>query len=322
MAGDPQASQINLLRHQYTELSAGKYKKKKSSVKSRQANHKNHGSENSQFPSQHKKQFDVKNAHQNKERCSKYGDSIHVEVFQCPAKKFQYKACHKFGHFTSLCYQKKQAPFKSRKPKAHQLHTGAVYAKESAIHSQSKDYSSSNDSFCLQIKLQCTQANLQMIPKPAHLITNLAYRLKSNHTRNLYLRARLDTCGDVNIIPASMYQLVFKDPGMKKLAPNKLEIGTYTMDTVKIIGSCMFYLVHTDTKKLIDVTFFLAVNDGSMLSFCKTTFMQGLIQPRTRLDYLPPRASLITSSADTPRKLILHYVYRSRKCLLKDLHMK
>ena len=30
--------------------------------------------------------------------------------------------------------------------------------------------------------------------------------------------------------------------------------------------------------------------------------MFGLIQPRTRLDYLPPRASLITSSADHPKK--------------------
>ena len=126
VSGDPQAVQINLLRHQHTELPAGKYKKKKSSVKPRQS--KNHGNENSQVPSQHKKWFDVTNANQNKERCSNCGDSIHMEGFQCPAKKFQCKACHKFGHFTNLCYQKKQAPFKSRKPKAHQLHAGAVYA--------------------------------------------------------------------------------------------------------------------------------------------------------------------------------------------------
>ena len=34
----------------------------------------------------------------------------------------------------------------------------------------------------------------------------------------------------------------------------------------------------------------------------------GLIQPRPRLDYLPPRASLITSSADHPKKTkaVLH----------------
>ena len=44
------------------------------------------------------------------------------------------------------------------------------------------------------------------------------------------------------------------------------------------------------------------MNDGSVLLSCKTTLMFGLIQPRTRLDYLPPRASLITSSADYPKK--------------------
>ena len=106
VAGDPQAAQINLLRHQCTELPAGKYKKKKSSVKSRQSNYKQHGSENSQVQSQHKKQFDVKSAHQTKDRCSKCGDSAHVEGFQCPAKRFWCEACHKFGHFTSSYHQK------------------------------------------------------------------------------------------------------------------------------------------------------------------------------------------------------------------------
>ena len=173
----------------------------------------------------------------------------------------------------------------------HQLQAGTVYAIDSAICGHSEDYLSSEDSFCLQVKVKYTQANLQRIPRPTHHITNLAYRLKPHHTRNLYLRARLDTYVDVNIMPASVYGLVLQDPSMKKLAPSSLEIGTYTTDTVKTVGSCMFYLVHLDTKKLMDVTL-----------LCKTTSMLGLIQPRTRLDYFPPRASLITSSADHPKK--------------------
>ena len=103
-------------------------------------------------------------------------------------------------------------------------------------------------------------------------------------------------------MPVCMYRLVFEDPEIKKLASSSLEIGAYTTDTIKIAGSCMFYLVHPDTKKLMNVTFFVAVNDGSMLSSCKTILMLGLIQPRTRLDYLPSRASLITSSADHLKK--------------------
>ena len=59
-----------------------------------------------------------------------------------------------------------------------------------------------------------------------------------HENRNLYLRARLDTCADVNIMPASVYKLVFHDPNLEKLIPNKLQIGTYTNDTVKIVGTC------------------------------------------------------------------------------------
>ena len=56
----------------------------------------------------------------------------------------------------------------------------------------------------------------------------------------MYLRARLDTCADINLMPASVYQLVFKDPKMQKLTPSNLQVGTYTTESVKIVGSCKF----------------------------------------------------------------------------------
>ena len=114
-------------------------------------------------------------------------------------------------------------------------------------------------------------------------------------------------------MPASVYKLVFNDPEMKELAPSTLEIGTYTTDTVNIVGSCLFYLVHPDTKKLQEVTFSFAQNDGSVLLSCTTTSVLGLIQPHTRLDYLPPRASLVTSSVDHPKKTTRVYVHSQGK---------
>ena len=59
-------------------------------------------------------------------------------------------------------------------------------------------------------------------------------------------------------MPASVYKLVLNDPELKKLTPSNLEIGTYTTYTVKIVGSCLFHLVHLDTKKLQEVTFYVA----------------------------------------------------------------
>ena len=70
---------------------------------------------------------------------------------------------------------------------------------------------------------------------------------------------------DVNIISACIYELVFKEPDCKKLAPSKLEIGTYTTYTVRSVGSCVFDLVHPGTKCLQEVTFHMASNDGSVL---------------------------------------------------------
>ena len=73
-------------------------------------------------------------------------------------------------------------------------------------------------------------------------------------------------------MPASLYKLVFQDPDCKKLAPSKLEIGTYTTDTVRLVGSSMFYLVHPDTKCLQEVTFYVTSNNGSvLLSWCDHT---------------------------------------------------
>ena len=141
-----------------------------------------------------------------------------------------------------------------------------------------------------------------MSPTPSHFITNLANKLKPHQTRNQYLRARLDTCTDANILQASVYKLVLNDPELKDLAPSNLEIGTYTHQYCEDYRIFSFYLVHQDTKMLQEETFYVAKYDGSVLLSCTTTLALGLIQPCTRLDYSPSRVSLITSSLDHPRK--------------------
>ena len=60
--------------------------------------------------------------------------------------------------------------------------------------------------------------------------------------------------------------------------------------------------MHPDSKKLTEMIFYIASNEGSILLSCNTSLTLGLIQSRPRLDYSPPRASSITSNADHPRK--------------------
>ena len=269
VAGDLQATQINLMQHQRTELPTNRHNKKRRPT----GRPKQYKATENAAANQVKKSYDNKKPHRATNHCNKCGDSIHVQGFQCPAKKYQCKVCNKYGHFSSLCYQKKpQVHHKNscRNPKAHQLHAGPMYAQDSANHCYFKA-SSSDESFCLQLQAQSNQAEGMQIPQPVHLIMNLVYCLKPHHTRNMYLQAWLDTCANVNIMSASVYQLLFKDLEMKKIKPCKIQISTYTADMVKIIGSCIFNIVLPDTKKLVPVTFYIANNDGSVILSYKTT---------------------------------------------------
>ena len=95
-AGDLLTAQIHLMHHQCTKLLARNYNKHKKLTKQRPQNHK---------PEQMaKKSFDLQKLEKPSDKCTTCSDTSHTKGFQCPAKNFQCKVCHKFGHFTSVCY--------------------------------------------------------------------------------------------------------------------------------------------------------------------------------------------------------------------------
>ena len=192
----------------------------------------------------------------------------------------------------------------SRIPNAQQLSVGALYTQHDADRSSSD--SEKEDTFCSQMKIQKTKIFCPDVPKPTYLMANLAYHLQEHHQRNQYLQARLDTCTDVNLMPMALYSLMFKDPSLKKLTPSNMEIETYTNDVVRIIGMCYFYTVHPMSKKLMKILFFVAKENGSILLSCRTTMELGLIKPCAHIDYLPPKARLLTSTCDQPSKTRMH----------------
>ena len=189
------------------------------------------------------------------------------------------KACKKYGHFTSLCFSK-------QKKSAYQITAEEI---ENHSASETDEDSYSDDSFILhqmKAEINLSQAKSKM-PKKTHLIANIPYRIKQHQSHHKYLRVQLDTCADVNIMPRSVYQMIFNDPKVKQLAPNDMHIlGLH------------FYMLHPDTKKPHTVTFYIASNEGSVLLSYTTLFALDLIQTRPQLDYLPPQAKLITSAAD------------------------
>ena len=144
-------------------------------------------------------------------------------------------------------------------------------------------------------------SNQAETPAPQHLITNVVYKLKPIQKKTPYLRARIDTCTDANILPVSVYGLIYDDPDCKKLAPSSKEIGTYTTDKIKIIGSLELLAVHPDTNCLIGITFQVTSHEGSVVLSCVTTLELDLIQPCNNLENsIPSSASLISNKADYP----------------------
>ena len=123
--------------------------------------------EKQRVPQEHKK-YNNYQACTSQEICTKCGDSQHIEGYRCPASKQQCRNCHKYGHFSRLCYKKREFEHKSslesRSPKAHQLQICSVCMQDS-ICCQSEDLSSSKDSLCLQLKVKSTQVEIK-IPAP------------------------------------------------------------------------------------------------------------------------------------------------------------
>ena len=171
-----------------------------------------------------------------------------------------------------------QACLSLENPKHNNFEQEALYTHHDAD-SNGSELSDIDESFCLQMKVQKTQSSHPQVPKPVYLMTNLVYHLQLHHKQNQYLHARLDTCADVNLMPMAVYQLMFKDPSLRKLTPSTMEIETYMNDVVKIIGTCQFYLVHPESKELIKVIFFVTKENGSVLLSCRTTMALGLIKP-------------------------------------------
>ena len=89
------------------------------------------------------------------------------------------------------------------------------------------------------------------LPKKTHLIANLPYWIKQHQSHHKYLRVHLDTCVDVNIMPKSVYQMMFNDPDVKHLADNDISLEVYVMPA-RIVGGRLL-LKHTDETAMSEV---------------------------------------------------------------------
>ena len=144
VAGDLQASQISLMWHQGTELQTNRHNKKRRPV-NKQRHHK---VPENQVTGQVRKHYDNKIVHKNNtDVISMVTQFIH-RGFNALLRNTNVK-CHKYGHFPSLYYQKKNQAHHNnsqRNCKVLELNAGPAYVQDSSICSHSEE-SNSNESF-------------------------------------------------------------------------------------------------------------------------------------------------------------------------------
>ena len=105
-------------------------------------------------------------------------------------------------------------------------------------------------------------------------------------------------------MPESVYKLVFNDLQTAKLAKNNIDLTVYTRHSVDLIGKCTFYMLSKGTKQPIKVEFYIAKEEGSVLLSWETVLQLQLLNVKPTLEYLPPRAMLISSAANHPKREI------------------
>ena len=186
---------------------------------------------------------------------------------------------------------------------AHQLQIGRYSAKDSLDNQEDTDVSESEDSFCLQMQIKKSQADQESCDTQ-HLETNLHYIVKLYGKKTRILRAKIDTCSNTNIMPASTYKIIYNDPDCLKLQPSeKKGIQTYTKQKIPVIGSCELFVLHSDDQCFHKVKFQVVSVEGSVTISCATSINLNLIQIPKQLDTnIPHSARLIYSSVDAPGK--------------------
>ena len=124
--------------------------------------------------------------------------------------------------------------------------------------------------------------------------------MKPHGKRTKFLRARIDTCLNANVMPASIYKILYNVPDCTELLPSKKNgINTYTKQRTPVIGSCELFVLHQDDQCFHKVNFQVVSVEGSVIISCATSINLNLIQIPDQLDTkIPDCARLVYSCTD------------------------
>ena len=93
--------------------------------------------------------------------------------------------------------------------------------------------------------------------------------------------------------------------------PSDIKLGVWGDDQIALLSKCNIYLVHPDTKKTVEVTFYVTDKSGRTLLSCATSLKLDLIKLHPRLGvntskskdhYQPGQLNFTCSQKGHPRQ--------------------
>ena len=206
-----------------------------------------------------------------------------------------------------MCFFKDQKQQCIQLVQAHGDQAVTLQMLDESFHDANEENIPSDDDFVHNYMIHVQESSIQQ--KQQYAVTNATAKFKwlqqivevkfsPYDTNSVYMDAYVGTGADVNLILKNRYVKIHNDDRLRHIMPSDIKLGVWGDDQIALLSNCNIYLVHPDTKKPVQVTFYVADKSGSTLLSCATSLKLDLIKVHPKLGIPPPRAKIITSQAD------------------------
>ena len=212
-----------------------------------------------------------------KQPCNRRGNESHAGDKNCPANGVECHYCHKRGHFSNVCPERKQA---------HEVqnHTAGKQENNSDL--------SDDDMFLGSLEVDSiNNSNRNKV------FTTVEVTVTPYHKRTTPIVCKLDTGSETNVIPKTGFDKIIACPSDKALAPPQI-LTAYGVQKIECMGTCQLFIHPKDGIK--EATFTVTNVQGTAMLGCKTCEELGFVTINCSIESTPPltKETLLSSYPD------------------------
>ena len=177
-----------------------------------------------------------------------------------------------------MCFFKDQKQQCIQSVQAHDDQAVTLQISDESFHDAIEENIPSDDDFVHNYMIRIQESSIQQkqyavmnaIAKFKWLQQIVEVKFSPYDTNSVYMDAYVDTGADVNLILKNRYVKLHNDDRLRHIMPSDIKLGVWGDDQITLLGKYNIYLVHPDTKKPVEMTFYVTDKSGSTLLSCAT----------------------------------------------------